>query len=199
MWMRTGRGRGGGERQEGRLAGEGGLTGGEARGEVGVLRRLVFKQRVDAGRCSSNASPASHTHTHNAAPTCFPHFHTPQPGRRGGTGAANTASTDAAGAAGAADGDSSEDELDGGGGGGGGGGPGGPEPPPTVYLPADPRQWAADVVRENEAQAVWDADKKLVLEQVCRGVCFGEGGAGTIIVHIIMSVIPFPRALGVMS
>ncbi|PNW83652.1 hypothetical protein CHLRE_05g238260v5 [Chlamydomonas reinhardtii] len=93
----------------------------------------------------------------------------PRPGRRGGTGAANTASTDAAGAAGAADGDSSEDELDGGGGGGGGGGPGGPEPPPTVYLPADPRQWAADVVRENEAQAVWDADKKLVLEQALKG------------------------------
>ncbi|KAG2424237.1 hypothetical protein HXX76_014621, partial [Chlamydomonas incerta] len=86
----------------------------------------------------------------------------PRPGRKGGAGAAGASAADA----GAEAGDSSDDEL--GGEHGGGGGPGGPEPPPTVYLPADPRQWAADVVRENEAQAVWDADKKLALEQALK-------------------------------
>ncbi|KAG2482512.1 hypothetical protein HYH03_018557 [Edaphochlamys debaryana] len=72
---------------------------------------------------------------------------------------------------GAEDSGDSEDEAAAaagpGGGGGGEGPPLGPggEPPPTVYLPADPRQWAADVVRENESQTVGDADKKLALEQ----------------------------------
>ncbi|GFR50023.1 hypothetical protein Agub_g12173, partial [Astrephomene gubernaculifera] len=53
--------------------------------------------------------------------------------------------------------------------GGGGGGGGGGEPLPTVYLPADPRQWAADVVRENESQTVWEADKRSALEGALRG------------------------------
>ncbi|KAG2440606.1 hypothetical protein HYH02_010185 [Chlamydomonas schloesseri] len=97
---------------------------------------------------------------------------------RGGAAAAAAAGGGAgtSGGTGAGEGDSSDDELGGGGGGGGGehgggggGGPGGNEPPPTVYLAADPRQWAADVIRENESQAVWDADKKLALEQALKG------------------------------
>ncbi|GIL69331.1 hypothetical protein Vretimale_13447 [Volvox reticuliferus] len=47
------------------------------------------------------------------------------------------------------------------------GGPGRPEVP-TVYLPANPRQWAMDIVRDNEVQTVWEPDQRGILEQALR-------------------------------
>ncbi|GIL60895.1 hypothetical protein Vafri_15714 [Volvox africanus] len=47
------------------------------------------------------------------------------------------------------------------------GGPGRPEVP-TVYLPANPRQWAVDVVRDNEVQTVWEPEQRAILEQALR-------------------------------
>ncbi|GLI66721.1 hypothetical protein VaNZ11_010659 [Volvox africanus] len=46
-------------------------------------------------------------------------------------------------------------------------GPGRPEAP-TVYLPANPRQWAVDIVRDNEAQTVWEPEQRAILEQALR-------------------------------
>ncbi|GLC68813.1 hypothetical protein PLESTF_000741300, partial [Pleodorina starrii] len=67
---------------------------------------------------------------------------------------------------------SSDSESDDGGPGGGGRrsrvGGGGPEVP-TVYLPANPRQWAVDIVRSNEVQTVWEPDRKAMLDQALRG------------------------------